>query len=96
MSGSCAGLPRECSAGWPRCPGTNGTGRADSSGPSIGTVRHVFTHFSLDLDVVRRFDPVGEGWWHPLDRLDEAGLPTLYRRAAELALAATEAARAAA
>ena len=77
-------------------PGNEWDGARDSSGPSIGTVRHVFTHFSLDLDVVRRFDPVGEGWWHPLDRLDEAGLPTLYRRAAELALAATEAARAAA
>ena len=45
---------------------------------AIGTVRHVFTHFSLDLDIVRRAEPEGEGWWQPLDRLDEAGLPTLY------------------
>jgi A/G-specific adenine glycosylase len=54
---------------------------------AIGTVRHVFTHFSLDLAVVPRSEPEGEGWWQPLDRLREAGLPTLYRRAADLALA---------
>ena len=54
---------------------------------AIGTVRHVFTHFSLDLAVALRAEPQGDGWWHPLDRLSEAGLPTLYRRVAELALA---------
>jgi A/G-specific adenine glycosylase len=59
---------------------------------AIGTVRHVFTHFSLDLFLVPRAEPEGEGWWHPLDQLGEAGLPTLYRRAAELALAARQAA----
>jgi A/G-specific adenine glycosylase len=52
----------------------------------IGTVRHVFTHFALELSVVSKAEPAGEGWWQPLDRLPEAGLPTLYRRAAELAL----------
>jgi A/G-specific adenine glycosylase len=59
-------------------------------------VRHVFTHFSLDLHVVPRPEPVGDGWWQRLDRLDEAGLPSLYRRAAEAALAAFEQRRAAA
>jgi A/G-specific adenine glycosylase len=53
----------------------------------LATVRHVFTHFSLDLQIVPRAEPEGEGWWHPLERIDEAGLPTLYRKAAELALA---------
>lgn len=52
----------------------------------IGTVRHVFTHFALELFVDEGGEPAGEGWWQPLDRLQEAGLPTLYRRAAELAL----------
>jgi A/G-specific adenine glycosylase len=60
------------------------------------SVRHVFTHFSLDLSVELRTEPVGEGWWHPIDRVDEAGLPTLYRRAAELAAATVHEARAAA
>lgn len=58
----------------------------------LGSVRHVFTHFSLDLILVPRSEPEGEGWWHPLDRIDEAGLPTLYRRAADLVLAAQQAA----
>lgn len=52
----------------------------------IGRVRHVFTHFALELAIVPGDGPLDEGWWHPIDRLDEAGLPTLYRRAAELAL----------
>ena len=30
-----------------------------------------------------------DGEWWPLDRLDEAGLPTLFAKAARLALAAT-------
>ncbi|MBB3764477.1 A/G-specific adenine glycosylase [Sphingomicrobium lutaoense] len=52
------------------------------------SVRHVFTHFALTLRIEERDDPSGlEGWWHPLDRLDEAGLPTLYARAAERMLA---------
>jgi A/G-specific adenine glycosylase len=63
---------------------------------AIGKVRHVFTHLTLDLTIVPRLDPVGDGWWHPLDRLADAGLPTLYRRGAELALAAAERPRAAA
>jgi A/G-specific adenine glycosylase len=66
-------------------PGTDWTD-APSAAASLGTVRHVFTHFSLDLALEARKEPVGEGWWQPLDRLDEAGLPTLYRKAAALAL----------
>jgi A/G-specific adenine glycosylase len=63
---------------------------------SIGTVRHVFTHFSLDLALVERSEPVGDGWWQPLDRLADAGLPTLYRRAAEVVIESRRPARAAA
>ena len=55
--------------------------------PPIGRLRHVFTHFALELAVVPKRRADGEGWWHPIDRLDEAGLPTLYRRAAELVVA---------
>jgi A/G-specific adenine glycosylase len=62
----------------------------------LGTVRHVFTHFSLDLAVELRSETAGEGWWQPLDELDQAGLPTLYRRAADMALAARCGSRAAA
>ena len=68
-------------------PGSDWTHEpALAPGDAIGVVRHVFTHFSLDLHVVRRSDPTGgHGWWHPIERIDEAGLPTLYRRAAGLA-----------
>jgi len=54
--------------------------------PTIGTIRHVFTHFALALRIERAPEPIGEGWWQPLAGLADAGLPTLYRRAAELAL----------
>ena len=53
----------------------------------LGMVRHVFTHFELELQVARGSEPVGEGWWQSLATLSDAGLPTLYRRASELALA---------
>jgi len=55
--------------------------------PAIATVSHGFTHFTLDLHVATSADPVGDGWWHPIDRLAEAGLPTLYTKAAEAMLA---------
>ena len=55
---------------------------------SLVHVTHVFTHFALDLAVVANAKPQGEGWWQPLDRLHESGLPTLYRKAAAAVLAA--------
>jgi A/G-specific adenine glycosylase len=67
-------------------PGSAWTEAAPAGLNAIGTVRHVFTHFSLDLHLVPRAEPEGEGWWHPLDQLDVAGLPTLYRNASRLAL----------
>jgi A/G-specific adenine glycosylase len=57
-----------------------------TTGPAIAEVRHVFSHFELRLSVVAADAPEGSGWWQPLDRLAEAGLPTLYRRAAEAIL----------
>ena len=62
----------------------------------IGTVRHVFTHFSLDLAIVECAEAAGDGWWQSIESLGEAGLPTLYRRAAELVLGTRELPRAAA
>jgi A/G-specific adenine glycosylase len=58
---------------------------------AIAQVRHVFTHFTLDLAVVPEATPKGEGWWQPIDRLAEAGLPTLYRRAIDAVLASRSA-----
>ncbi|GAA3996482.1 A/G-specific adenine glycosylase [Sphingomonas humi] len=60
--------------------------------PTVNPVaihRHGFTHFTLDLMVVPAAEPPeGEGWWQDLSHLGSAGLPTLYRRAAQAALAA--------
>jgi len=59
--------------------------------PLTEPVAHVFTHFSLALTVhvahvERHSMPPGEGEWWPLARIGEAGLPTLFRRAAEAAM----------
>jgi A/G-specific adenine glycosylase len=77
-------------------PGSGWSDEPNHEPASIATVRHMFTHFTLDLHVVRRFEPVGDGWWQPVDTLAGAGLPTLYRRAVEAALDAAAAPRAAA
>jgi A/G-specific adenine glycosylase len=52
-------------------------------------VDHVFTHFSLALTVHHAqvdAQPPGEGEWWPVDRIAEAGLPTLFRRACDAVL----------
>lgn len=59
-------------------------------GPVIGRVRHVFTHFALDLSIVAGEDALEQGWWQPIGRIGEAGLPTLYRRAVEAVLSGKE------
>jgi A/G-specific adenine glycosylase len=70
-------------------PGSSWTGEQAAIGMGeIARVRHVFTHFALELAVVAANDCPAGGWWQPIDRLDEAGLPTLYRRAARAVLAA--------
>jgi A/G-specific adenine glycosylase len=79
--------PRGLLGGMAALPGSEWS--AEPRRPSaarLGTVRHVFTHFALELHLERSEEQPEGGWWHPLDRLSEAGLPTLYRRAAELAL----------
>jgi A/G-specific adenine glycosylase len=67
-------------------PGTDWTNEAPAARAPLGTVRHVFTHFSLDLAVDVRPEPFGEGWWQPIPSLETAGLPTLYRNAARQVL----------
>ena len=70
-------------------PGPEWGGEPQAAMPAIGRLSHVFTHFRLELAIVAASVTEGEGWWQPLDRLDAAGLPTLYRRAAALVLSAT-------
>lgn len=53
--------------------------------PAMVMVKHGFTHFDLNLSLVRRAipDSAAEGEWWPLSALDAAGLPTLYRKLVE-------------
>ena len=57
-----------------------------------GVVRHGFTHFDLELGLaIYAGDKAGglaDGEWWPVAELDAAGLPTLFAKAAQLALAA--------
>ena len=68
-------------------PGTPFTDERPSAEP-LATVTHIFTHFALKLWIVPAEPDLADGWWQPLATLDDAGLPTLYRRAAQAALAA--------
>ncbi len=55
----------------------------------LGAVRHTFTHAHLTLSLKQyhgKFEPAGDGKWWPLRKLGGAGLPTLYAKAARLAL----------
>jgi A/G-specific adenine glycosylase len=58
--------------------------------PLPGVARHGFTHFELEVEVLRADLPAGAeppvgAWWQPIDRLGESGLPTAMRRIAALA-----------
>lgn len=58
---------------------------------ALGAVRHGFTHAHLTLAVMgseTASDPPGEGQWWPVNQIEEAGLATLFLKAARLALAA--------
>jgi A/G-specific adenine glycosylase len=54
----------------------------------VGTGRHVFTHFALDYRVMaaRISSRSNAGEWWPIAEIERAGLPTLFARAARLAL----------
>ena len=69
-------------------PGTDWGEEAQLHAAVLARVTHVFTHFRLELAIAVPPEPIRGGWWQPLDRLGEAGLPTLYRRAAEAVLSA--------
>lgn len=74
--------PRGMLGGMASLPGPEWSDQRPAT-DALATVRHGFTHFTLDLHIMARPAPAGDGWWQPLDRLEEAGLPTLYRKAAE-------------
>jgi A/G-specific adenine glycosylase len=57
---------------------------ADAAWAEAGAVDHVFTHFALTMRLLcaQAAEPP-EGIWHPVDDLEQAGLPTLFARLAD-------------
>ncbi len=90
-------------AGMRALPDDGWNARADGSGTAplagnwrpAGAVNHVFTHFALEMrlmvyaDTDRLGPDSADGEWWPLANLEQAGLPTLYAKAARLAIAQT-------
>jgi A/G-specific adenine glycosylase len=65
---------------------------------SKGVVRHVFTHFALELRVAIatvKGQPLKDALWIPIDQLGTAALPSLMRKVAKLALSSAVQKRAA-
>lgn len=93
MLGGMRALPDD---GWSARNDGSGTRPLNGEWRTGGFVQHGFTHFGLKLELVLY---EGRDWaalerdageWWPLDRLEEAGLPTLFAKAARLALAARD------
>lgn len=87
MLGGMRALPDN---GWHSGADGAGTPPVEGAWHNIGLVRHNFTHFSLELAVLRitseQPDAITGQWW-PIAELDNAGLPTLFAKAARLARA---------
>jgi A/G-specific adenine glycosylase len=62
---------------------------AEAEWQDAGSVAHVFTHFALEAGLLCAEATVreGEGVWWPVERLDEAGLPTLFAKLAARGMA---------
>lgn len=87
MLGGMRALPDD---GWNARADGSGAAALAGAAEELGAVRHTFTHAHLTLSVCRinsATAPAGEGEWWPAEQLDEAGLPTLFAKAARLALA---------
>jgi A/G-specific adenine glycosylase len=89
MLGGMRSLPDD---GWSARADGSATGPVPGPWSPLGAVEHGFTHFDLRLQVVLYS---GEDWasltpdngeWWPLDRIGEAGLPSLFGKAARLAM----------
>ena len=88
MLGGMRALPDD---GWSARGDGHGEAPVSGAWKAAGVVRHGFTHFDLELGVaIHAGDSAshaGEGEWWPLDKIDDAGLPTLFAKAARIVLA---------
>jgi len=93
MLGDMRALPDD---GWSARADGDGQPPLAGTWRSAGVVRHAFTHFDLDLHLLvgAGFSPAnipgadipGAQWW-PRSDMENAGLPTVFAKAARLALA---------
>lgn len=91
MLGAMRALPDD---GWSAAGDGSGDPPVAGAWEEVGAVRHTFTHFVIELSVLRleraQEAALAQGEWWPVERIDEAGLPTLFAKAARLAIAARE------
>jgi A/G-specific adenine glycosylase len=88
MLGGMRALPDD---GWTARTDGSGEGPLIGQWRSLGAVRHGFTHAQLTLEVMAletSAQPEDEGAWWPVSQIGDAGLATLFAKAAQLALAA--------
>ncbi|MEC9343566.1 MAG: A/G-specific adenine glycosylase [Pseudomonadota bacterium] len=91
-TGLLAGMSEVPTSAWTAsADGETGPQAAPFAGPwrEAGTVRHVFTHFALEMTVWHcrvAARPVTEGWWSPAAQLPGEALPTVMKKAIETAI----------
>ncbi|WP_233998522.1 A/G-specific adenine glycosylase [Erythrobacter sp. YT30] len=86
MLGGMRALPDD---GWSARSDGSGDPPIATNWEELGAVRHTFTHAHLTLSVRRTLvdkTPPGEGIWWPVNKMEDSGLPTLFAKAARLAL----------
>lgn len=82
LLGGMLGLP---TGTWAQAPQLGEGAPAAANWDEVGAIDHVFTHFALNLRLFRADASdrsAGEIWW-PVDRLSEAGLPTVFAKLAQ-------------
>jgi A/G-specific adenine glycosylase len=82
LLGGMAGVP---TTNWTvRADGATGSGHAPLAGDwrLSGTVRHVFTHFELELEVwsLDGHEGMADGWWVPVEKLSREALPSVMKK----------------
>ena len=92
MSGLLAGMTQVPTTDWnSNRNGATGKAAAPVGGEwqSVGTIRHTFTHFHLELEVWKlRIDhtPRIGGWWCNIGSIDNEALPSVMQKAVKFAL----------
>lgn len=56
--------------------------------PTEGFAKHTFTHFHLETNLLtakadKRLN-IENGFWHPIDKIDDVGLPTVFKKMVSL------------